>query len=102
MKRDYLQGAPAEADTKKEGGQTTLDKPQVSDTLAKLDEATKAKKKLNPPKCCGRLPCKGRTLNCYTCLECLDCITGAGCGHNSSTHDPSAHQITNEEPDNAG
>ena len=43
---------------------------------------------LKPPQCCGTLPCKGRVPACYSCDICMDCITGAGCGHNDSTHDP--------------
>lgn len=66
--------------------------PTKQDTLQKLDDALnednkrRQKKKLGRPQCCGRLPCKGRTPTCYKCDLCMDCITGAGCSHNDSTH----------------
>lgn len=56
--------------------------PQVDDITKKLDDM----QKYSAPTCCGRLPCKGRTLACFACKVCLDCITGAGCGHGDSTH----------------
>ena len=80
-------------------------KPQTADTLSKLDamlaEESKNKSKLRPitPQCCGRLPCKGRTPFCFQCDLCLDCITGAGCGHDNSNHRFS-NAFENEEKDN--
>jgi hypothetical protein len=79
-------------------------KPQTADTLSKLDalleSEIKNKKRQTPltPKCCGILPCKGRTIFCYQCDICLDCITGCGCGHSDSRHSFS-NTSTDEEPD---
>ena len=67
--------------------------PQSTDTLQRLDkmleaETTRKKGIKRPtPKCCGRLPCKGRTPFCYQCDICVDCITSIGCGHPSSRHE---------------
>ena len=43
---------------------------------------------LKPLTCCGRLPCKGRTPACFACDLCMDCISGIGCSHPSSHHNP--------------
>jgi len=78
-------------------------KPNTSATLSKLDamieEETKNKRKIKPltPQCCGRLPCKGRTPFCFQCDICMDCITGAGCGHDTSSHKFSQMDDTGEE-----
>lgn len=57
----------------------------VTDTIkAAIDE----KQRYKAPTCCGHLPCKGRTPGCFHCDLCLDCITGAGCGHGDSDHRP--------------
>jgi hypothetical protein len=72
----------------------TVDMPTVprSDILDKLDKVLEAslpkasKRKPSAPKCCGILPCKGRSPWCYTCDICLDCITSVGCGHDDSRH----------------
>lgn len=60
----------------------------VEDTLAGIDSVLDEKQKMEPLHCCGILPCKGRTPACYGCSVCMDCITGAGCGHDDSTHKP--------------
>lgn len=73
----------------------TVDMPTVdaTDLLAELDKALDAsqpkvsKQKPAKPKCCGILPCKGRSMWCYTCEICLDCITSIGCGHDDSRHE---------------
>lgn len=73
----------------------TVDMPKVdaTDLLAELDKALDAsqpkvsKQKPAKPKCCGILPCKGRSMWCFTCEICLDCITSIGCGHDDSRHE---------------
>jgi len=60
----------------------------VEDMLKGIDKVLDEKTKLKPLKCCGILPCKGRTPACYGCAICMDCITGAGCGHSNSAHKP--------------
>lgn len=81
-------------DSGKDGAQGFFDIPLV-DKVAGVEDMKKAidgildnKQKLTPLKCCGRLVCKGRTPACYGCDICMDCITGAGCGHSESTHTP--------------
>lgn len=59
---------------------------EKADELVKAEERARAKKGYGKPKCCGMLPCKGRTIWCYECDLCMDCITGAGCGHDNSRH----------------
>lgn len=79
-----------------------------SDALEKATAAVEAMKKAQkqdeevvlkhrkPKRCCGILPCKGRTPNCFYCAVCVDCITGTGCSHNDSTHDPEAYIVPEE------
>lgn len=77
------------------------DKPQLQDNITAIDALLEKKQRKNPPACCGRLPCKGDkgSPHCFTCTKCLDCITGAGCGHAPASHDPRGFQIPNDEED---
>lgn len=80
-----------------------LEVPNVDESIAKIDDilAAKVKKKkkraIPELSCCGMLPCKGRTPICYMCDLCLDCITGAGCGHNNSRH-KFTNKVTQMDP----
>ena len=91
MKRDYATPKPEDNEG---GGQGFFDMPieqkveGVEDMKKKIDEVLDGKQKLSPLKCCGHLVCKGRTPACYGCDICMDCITGAGCGHSESSHKP--------------
>lgn len=83
MKQDQIKKPPAEVQAPQDQDEfKAMEVPQVDDIVKKIDDI----KKYAPASCCGRLPCKGRTLGCYACAICLDCITGAGCGHDDSRH----------------
>jgi hypothetical protein len=62
--------------------------PEAGETLDKVNELLADRvREFAPLTCCGILPCKGRKPGCYKCPLCMDCITGAGCGHSDSRHD---------------
>lgn len=83
MKQDQIKVPPKEkAAPQDEVSFTEIKLPEIDTTIKKIDDA----EKYAPAACCGHLPCKGRTLACYACSICLDCITGAGCGHPDSRH----------------
>lgn len=53
-----------------------------------LDKVDAALKKSQVSTCCGLLPCKGKTLACFDCDVCLECITGSHCPHDQAVHEP--------------
>jgi hypothetical protein len=74
----------------------SMDQKNALDSAQDLTEEIEAiideSQSLEPLSCCGKLPCKGRTPACYSCDICMDCITGVGCGHDDSNHDPQSAQ----------
>lgn len=93
--RKQMPGIPDDSGNKGTGGalgRSLIPPPASEETMEKLDSILKGEarsKRRNAdgkPQCCGILPCKGRTMWCYECDLCMDCITGAGCGHSSSRH----------------
>lgn len=80
------------------GGQEfTQTSEQAAKSKAKVKVNTKTKaaeeQKQERVRCCGTLCCKGKQPGCFFCSVCMDCISGIGCGHNDSTHDPEKHIV---------
>lgn len=75
---------------------------QTTEELAKSKTKEKIKTKQEQAetqqqerlRCCGTLCCKGKQAGCFFCSVCMDCISGIGCGHNNSSHDPEKFIVT--------